>query len=97
MNDSRKIIMIRLEGRTTNDERIYVTSPDLKGFTYLLEKDEDPVEAMSPVLKLFVECRLERHLEDFRVPMTPDNYLEDAGGSSLRPHQVPECLITAVA
>lgn len=53
MNDSRKIIMNRLEGRTTNDERIYVTSPDLKGFTYLLEKDEDPVEAMSPVLKSF--------------------------------------------
>lgn len=97
MADDHNIIMIRLEGCETDDDLIYVTSPDLRGFTYLLKKDEDPVEALSPVLKIFVECQLEKNLEDFLIPLTPDSYLKGRDKSSHIPHQVPECLITAVA
>lgn len=97
MLNDRHMIMIRLEGQRTDDERIYVTSPDLKGFHYLLEKDEDPLEAMSPVLKIFIERQLEKSLEEFRVPLTPDNYLKGKADPSAISHQVPECVITAVA
>ena len=97
MADDHNIIMIRLDGFFTDDDRIYVTSPDLKGFAYLLNKDEDPVEAMSPVLKIFVECQLGRDLEDFRVPLTPASYLKGRDNSSRLPHQVPEWLIASVA
>lgn len=51
-------ITICLNGQTLKDGRIYVTSPDLKGFHFLLEKDDDPFPTMKPTLETFLKHML---------------------------------------
>lgn len=49
----KDIITITFIGTAMDDGRTYVTSPDLRGFHYLLERDEDP-EVMMPTITEFL-------------------------------------------
>lgn len=97
-----KYLAIRLEGERTNDGRIYVTSPDLEGFHFLVEQDEDPIEAMTPTLKTYVHHALDAEMISLQRVMTPHDFLlkevedradELSGGRSV----VPRTLIGALA
>lgn len=54
IDDIKKLtVMLTFEGQ--DDGRIYVTSPDLKGFHFLLEEGEDPLNEMKNALKTHLE------------------------------------------
>ena len=59
-------ITIRLNGQVVEDGRIYVTSPDLKGFHFLLEKGDDPVATMKPTLEIYLKLMLKAELKDVK-------------------------------
>ena len=65
-------LTFHLRGKPIEDGRIYVTSPDLKGFHFLLEKEDDPLSAMKPALAFYLKHHLEsdlkevKHLASFR-------------------------------
>jgi hypothetical protein len=60
-------ITIHLKGEILEDGRIYVTSPDLKGFHFLLEKDEDPFSTMRPTLEIFLKLMLKAELKEVKA------------------------------
>ena len=74
MSNIAGTITIRLRGQDTEDGRTYVTSPDLRGFHFVLEPNEDPLEAMEPTLRVFVERYLETEITELTPAMTPRDY-----------------------
>ena len=68
---SNEAITIRLEGEETEDGRMYVTSPDLRGFHYIVEPDEDPVEAIEPTLKEFIHLYLQIEVQGLSPAIAP--------------------------
>ena len=89
-------ITIRLRGADTEDGRTYVTSPDLRGFHFVLEPGEDPLEAMEPTLRVFVERYLETEIKELLPAMTPRDYR--AQQFEIPRHVgVPRTLVAAVA
>ena len=67
MEQTDAVLIIELHGKEAKDGRILVTSPDLKGFYFVVQPGEDPIEAMTPTLIEFMGvylnakvCRIER-------------------------------------
>ena len=60
-------ITIHLNGQILEDGRIYVTSPDLKGFHFLLEKGDDPFSTMRPTLETFLKHMLKAELKEVKA------------------------------
>ena len=65
MDSIKTEIMIHLEGERAENGRIYITSPDLRGFYFVLEEGEDPIEAMMPTLKIFIPVYLKAAVEAY--------------------------------
>ena len=70
----RRNISIRLERRETTDGRFFVTSPDLRGFCFILEADDDPMEAMMPTLREFIPRYLDAELKDLEEVYSVEHY-----------------------
>ena len=90
-------IAIRLHGQETDDGRTYVTSPDLRGFHFVLEPDEEPLKAMEPTLRVFIERYLETKIQAMHPVMTPRDYRAWKRDIHMPSHGVPRALIAAVA
>ena len=74
MSTKPNTIQIRLKGRPTDDGRMYVTSPDLKGFHFLLENDEEPFSAMKPALVHCLSHLLEAELKELSPLVSMRDY-----------------------
>ena len=74
MKNDSGTISIRLHAQSTEDGRIYVTSPDLRGFHFVLEPDESPLEAMEPTLRVFLERYMDTKIQELLPAMTPRDY-----------------------
>ena len=90
-------ITFRLRGKSTEDGRTYVTSPDLKGFHFVLEPEEDPLGTMEPTLRVFVERYLEAKIKELLPAMTPRDYRARQFEIPRQNHKFPHTLIAAVA
>lgn len=77
----RKLV-ITLEGQPREGGYMYVTSPDLKGFRFMCEPNEDPIEAMRPVLLNFLQRYVESNINVLEPIATPSLYrrTRDDGG-----------------
>lgn len=59
--EHKETISIELCGHDMEDGRTYVTSENLKGFQFILEKDEEPeamLEALVPFLKAYLRAEI---------------------------------------
>ena len=93
MNTKPNTIQIRLKGTPTDDGRLYVTSPDLKGFHFLLEKDEEPFSAMKPALVHCLSHLLEAKLKE----LSPLVSMRDYRDQKPRLHFFPKTIMAEVA
>ena len=92
-----KTITIRLHGEATDDGRTYVTSPDLRGFHFLLEPDDDPIEAMKPTLKIFISRYVQAEIMELQPALNPSDYRARKFGVLGPARALPRTLIAAVA
>lgn len=92
-----KAIAIRLQGEATDDGRTYVTSPDLRGFHFLLEPEDDPVETMKPALTTLLSLCVRAEIRDLRPAVTPGDYRARKSGVFGPARALSETLIAAVA
>jgi len=84
----------------TEDGRIYVTSPDIKGFHFILEPDDDPMDAMLPTLEEMLRIILKADKVELRPAYSPARYraqkfLESSISNWGR--SLPETVVAAVA
>ena len=93
----KETITIRLHGKPTDDGRTYVTSPDLRGFYFVLETDEDPITAMEPTLKIFMSRYLKAEIMRLLPAMNLSDYRARKFGLLGPNHGFPRTLIAAVA
>ena len=70
----KTFLRIELFGKQAEDGRIYVNSPDLEGFHFILEPDEDPFEVMLPTLSEFMRLYIEAEVRSFAPAPTPKQY-----------------------
>ena len=97
MSNVERTITIRLEGEPTDDGRMYITSPDLRGFHFIVEHGEDPVEAMSPTLMAFMEQYLNATITGFHPSMAPRDFRARQHDVPMQDHGIPGFLNAAVA
>ena len=90
-------ITIRLEGQPTDDGRIYVTSPDLRGFHFVLDSDEEPMKAMEPTLRVFMAEYLKAEIRALQPAISPRDYRAMKYDVPRADHGLPHTLIAAVA
>jgi hypothetical protein len=64
------LITIELHGKELDDGRFFVSSPNLEGFRYLLNADEEP-ETMIPSLTEFMQLYLSAEIKKLRRADTP--------------------------
>ena len=76
MNETSSHITIRLIGESADDGRIYVNSPDLRGFHFVLEAEEDPYDTMKPTLEEFIRLYFKAELRALRPALTPRQFHE---------------------
>ena len=70
----RDFIVINLIGTEADDGRVYVNSPDLEGFHFILEPGEDPMPAMEPTLKEFMNLYIEAEISTLSLAPNPKQY-----------------------
>ena len=97
MKNIEATITFRLRKQPTEDGRMYVTSPDLKGFHFVLESEEEPLEAMEPTLRVFIERYLETKIKELRPAMTPRDYRVQRLEIPRHDFGFPRTLVAAVA
>ena len=97
MSNIAGTITIRLEGQPTEDGRMYITSPDLRGFHFIVEHGEDPVGAMSPTLMEFMGQYLNAKITGFQPSMAPRDYRARQHDVPRQDHGIPGFLNAAVA
>ena len=90
-------IIIRLDSQPTNDGRIYVTSPDLPGFSFVLETGEDPFEAMVPTIWFFASRALDTDLAQVRPGLGVAEYQARKHDNPDLGRGFPHTLVSAVA
>ena len=98
MSTKPNTIQIRLKGTPTDDGRLYVTSPDLKGFHFLLEKDEEPLSAMKPALVHCLSHLLEAQLKEISPLVSVSEYrAQTKARQPIRQHFFPKMVMAEVA
>ena len=90
-------IIIRLDRQPTDDGRIYVTSPDLPGFSFVLEMDEDPFETMLPTIWIFASRALDADLAQVRPARAVAEYRAHKHDDHALDRGFPHTLVSAVA
>ena len=96
-------ITSRLNAQETDDGRLYVTSPDLKGFHFVLNPDEDPMEAMLPSLEEMLRILLKAERVTLRPAYTPRGYrvrqkfMRASVAEAPWKSMLPETVVAAVA
>ena len=73
-NSQEVQITISLSGQPMESGRIYVTSPDLRGFHFILEPDDDPIPTMIPALETFIPLYLKAGLIDLKPTLSTREY-----------------------
>lgn len=72
---SDKFLTFNLVGHETEDGRTLVRSDDLTGFHFVIQPDEDPMEAMIPTLKTFMIQYIRADIKELAVADTPRHYV----------------------
>jgi len=71
---NKRELTFELIGHETEDGRIYIDSPNLEGFHFVLGADEDPSEAMLPTLRTFMELYIQAEIQNIRPVETLRQY-----------------------
>ena len=74
----KSFLRIELHGMEAEDGRIYVNSPDIEGFHFILDPEDDPLEAMRETLTEFTQLYLKAEVRSFSPAPTPKQYLREA-------------------
>ena len=74
MTRNKTYIKIDLIGVEADDGRIYVESPDLEGFHFILEPDEEPLEAMEETLLEFMKIYLKAEIANIMPAESPRQF-----------------------
>ena len=74
MTGNGNILRIELRGDESEDGRILFKSPDLEGFYFVVNPDEDPIEAMKPTLMKFLSLYLKAEVKEIASAQTPRQY-----------------------
>ena len=85
MRRPRAILKIELCGEEADDGRILIKSPDLEGFYFMVNPDEDPWTAMKPTLLEFMRLYLKAEVGEVECAQTPRQYRRQMLGVISRP------------
>lgn len=77
----KKAITIEIQGHEMEDGRIYLDSPDLKGFHYVLEEGQD-ISEITDDLMLFVTHYLKAEIRKLIPAETTRDYLRGRIGAA---------------
>ena len=83
--DTTAFLRIELHGEEADDGRILVRSPDLEGFYFVVEADEDPLDAMEPTLMEFIRVYLKAEVRRIQRTETPRQFRHKALGLKRSP------------
>jgi hypothetical protein len=67
INEVGPMKSFRINARRREDGSVYLTSPDLPGLHVICPKDQDPAEALAPVLAEFLPRYYEAKLRNERA------------------------------
>lgn len=74
MTSTRNILRIELLGEEFEDGRILFKSPDLEGFYFVVNADEDPRIAMESTLMQFIGLYLNAEVRTIEPLQTPQQF-----------------------
>ena len=95
MNAEKHEIIISFNFDAREDGRTYVYSPDLTGFHFLLEENEEPLEAMKDTLKIHLKHTLGIDMLDIRY--TPSVHEYRARKMEIPPLLFPKMYMAEIA
>ena len=74
MSATKSEIIISFNFDAREDGRTYVSSPDLTGFHFILEEEEEPLETMKKTLKIHLKYALGIDMLDIRYTPSVNEY-----------------------
>ena len=80
MQQAQAILRIELHGEEADDGRILFKSPDLEGFYFVVNPDEDPCVAMEPTLIQFLSLYLDAEISKIKPAQTPRQFRREKLG-----------------
>ena len=80
MQPAQAILRIELHGEEADDGRILFRSPDLEGFYFVANPDEDPCAAMEPTLIQFLSLYLNAEVRKIQPAQTPRQFRRERLG-----------------
>ncbi|MCY4222832.1 MAG: hypothetical protein OXC25_01535 [Thiotrichales bacterium] len=85
MKTNGAMLRVELHSRESEDGRILINSPDLKGFYFVVSAGEDPMTAMKPTLMEFMQIYLKAEIRRIERAHTPRQFRRNALGIEHRP------------
>ena len=85
MQQAQAILRIELHGEEADDGRILFKSPDLEGFYFVVNPDEDPCAVMEPTLMQFLHLYLNAEIRKIQPAQTPRQFRREKLGISSGP------------
>jgi len=84
MRKNGAMLRVELHGRKFEDGRVFVSSPDLKGFYFVVPVGEDPITAMKSTLMEFMSLYLKAEIRGIERAQTPRQFRRNALGIEYR-------------
>ncbi|MCY4547167.1 MAG: hypothetical protein OXC28_02260 [Defluviicoccus sp.] len=90
-------VAIHLEFQEMGDGRFYVTSPDLEGFHYIVDAEDNSVDEIGSVLKVLIGEYLDTEIAALRPAFTPKDHLIGRLGLPARRASQPTMMVATMA